>query len=561
MNCLNADVEVARSAEAAAASASNATSALKSKAESAGGFELRGVFTLLPSLRSSEIDELYSCPWCCRAVLEAMSPLAKHVVMNVLFLGDVGAPLERMADWVEEKGTMRATVTSMQELRVCSVEKNEFSELVKLHPSFRQQILHSLRGAEESSIPWQSNEKDLPKDDHAPTNDFLRRFDNVCWISLLHYLTESDVRGIRQPTESVRNILVRMGLKSEDDRTTTKGYEFVLFDRHHQMWNILKRYIECSQERKVDILRTILRMSFCSLGTQCVVGETSPSLLQDLGNFGLLYYKQAGRSFYFYPTSVGTNVAFGVDQSRQRSDHEERMRTSRIAAGVSARRNKQKMQKNGKTNGSSIHDDAEWGGSNRQGEAGNNSNSTLSSQMMIIVETNFRVYCYTEPAGEKLASEDMALVHNEMLKLFVDIHVLLPNLIVGNITRQSITRAVQRGIETHRIVEFLKVHAHPQCFKRSKSEFFDDDIVPENVVDQIFIWGQELKRVESALVGLLYDFDDEKHYAYVLKYAHDLDAVVWHNDEDLRMVVPKNDIDRMRRRSQEYYTSTAYQAS
>ena len=456
--------------------------------------------------------------------------------MTTVFLGDIGTPIERFYDWVDDEESMRSAVRVMEQLHVVSVEKTDYSSMVKLHDKFREQILGALRSEDLSGRPWSNNEG-LPEDDEVPAKEYLRRFDNVCWISLLHYLTESDVSGVRQPTESVREILVRMGLKRvEDERTTARGYEFVLFDKHHQMWNILKRYIECSKERKVDILRVILRLSFCTLGTQCVVGETSPSLLQDLGNFGLLYYKQPGHSLYFYPTMVGVNVAFGITESDNQGEYEERMRKSREVAGAIAR---------GQDISAEAITAADGG----------------SSGMQIIVETNFRLYCYTDPPNGRQVSEDMALVHHELLKLFVDVHVLLPNMIVGNITRRSITRAVERGIETNRIVDFLKVHAHPECYKRSKTDFYEDDVVPENVIDQIYIWGQELKRVTTQDVGLLYDFDDEKHFAFVLRYAHDLDVCVWHNDELRRMCVVKEAINAMKVRSLEYYTSSEYKAS
>ena len=34
----------------------------------------RGVFLLIPGLSRVEVSELYSCPWCCRAVLESLPP-------------------------------------------------------------------------------------------------------------------------------------------------------------------------------------------------------------------------------------------------------------------------------------------------------------------------------------------------------------------------------------------------------------------------------------------------------------------------------------------------------
>ena len=69
----------------------------------------------------------------------------------------------------------------------------------------------------------------------------------------------------------------------------------------------------------------------------------------------------------------------------------------------------------------------------------------------IIVETNFRVYAYTE-------SEHAML----LLSLFVRIEYILPNLAVGTLTRESVCGAFAHGITATEIVRFIYEHAHTQ---------------------------------------------------------------------------------------------------
>jgi hypothetical protein len=65
------------------------------------------------------------------------------------------------------------------------------------------------------------------------------------------------------------------------------------------------------------------------------------------------------------------------------------------------------------------------------------------------VETTFKLIAYT---GSKM--------HLALLKLFTRIEYVLPNLIIGTLTRKSVQRAFKKGITADKIVYFLESHAH-----------------------------------------------------------------------------------------------------
>lgn len=67
-----------------------------------------------------------------------------------------------------------------------------------------------------------------------------------------------------------------------------------------------------------------------------------------------------------------------------------------------------------------------------------------------------RVYAYTSSA-----------VQQAILRFFVRCDVLLPNLFVGSITRESVMEALESGTSGEQIVEFLRSHAHPRTSSRS----------------------------------------------------------------------------------------------
>ena len=54
-----------------------------------------------------------------------------------------------------------------------------------------------------------------------------------------------------------------------------------------------------------------------------------------------------------------------------------------------------------------------------------------------------------------------------ILRLFVRCDVLLPNLFVGTITRESVAGALAGGIGADQMVTFLRQHAHPRVAAKS----------------------------------------------------------------------------------------------
>jgi len=78
--------------------------------------------------------------------------------------------------------------------------------------------------------------------------------------------------------------------------------------------------------------------------------------------------------------------------------------------------------------------------------------TTVSQQPLdkfLIVETNFKIIGYTS-----------SLLYRALLKLFVRVEYIFPNLIVGTLTRKSLQRAFQRGITSDQILHFLESHTH-----------------------------------------------------------------------------------------------------
>lgn len=70
------------------------------------------------------------------------------------------------------------------------------------------------------------------------------------------------------------------------------------------------------------------------------------------------------------------------------------------------------------------------------------------------------------------------------MSLFIALKYCFPNLVVGAITRESITTALANGITANQIILYLQTHAHHQMRKVKP-------LLPPTVVDQIRLWELE----------------------------------------------------------------------
>ncbi len=69
--------------------------------------------------------------------------------------------------------------------------------------------------------------------------------------------------------------------------------------------------------------------------------------------------------------------------------------------------------------------------------------------------TALQVYAYT-------TSELQVAI----LRLFVRAECCLPNLFVGTLTRESVTQALEFGVQADQIVSFMRQHAHPHVLHK-----------------------------------------------------------------------------------------------
>uniref|UniRef100_A0A1A8Q2N9 General transcription factor IIH subunit 4 n=1 Tax=Nothobranchius rachovii TaxID=451742 RepID=A0A1A8Q2N9_9TELE len=274
-------------------------------------------------------------------------------------------------------------------------------------------------------------------------------------------------------SQDLSQLLVQAGLmKSEAGEApyiTSAGFQFLLLDTASQLWYFTLQYLRTAQSRGMDlveILSFLFQLSFSTLGRDYSVEGMSESLLtflQHLREFGLVFQRKR-KSRRYYPTRLAITLAAGVSSSS-----------------------------------SSPAETADTG--------------------FIIVETNYRIYAYTN------SELQIALV-----ALFCEMLYRFPNVVVAQLTRESVQQAIANGITAQQIIHFLKTRAHPVILKQTP-------VLPPTITDQIRLWELERDRLQFT-EGVLYNqFLSQVDFEVLRDRAQGLGCLVWQDVAHRVMVV------------------------
>jgi transcription initiation factor TFIIH subunit 4 len=220
---------------------------------------------------------------------------------------------------------------------------------------------------------------------------------------------------------------------------------------------------------ETEVLSFLFMLGSLELGqdySTSTLSATQLQMLEDLSSMGLVY-RSSSDSRTFYPTRLATTLT----------------------------------SESGALPGSDVS------------TSDTKSDSKAQNKGFIIIETNYRLYAYTN-----------SLIQIAILSLFTKLQHRFPNLVSGKLTKESVHRAVQSGITSAQIISYLTTYAHPQMQKMNPP-------LPPTVMDQIRLWEYEGERVEVTSGYLMREFGSEAEYRDVLQYAEALGVMVWKSDE------------------------------
>ncbi|KAM8977234.1 general transcription factor IIH subunit 4 [Pelodytes ibericus] len=426
----------------------------------------KNLHEFLQELSPGVLDRLYNHPATCLAVFRELPGLAKNYVMRMLFL-EQPLPQAAVALWVKKENFKEHEENTqvLSGLRLWHTQQlpGGLQGLI-LNPIFRDNLRIALLGGGKA---WADDGSLLGPDKHGKDVLSLDKYAEERWEVILHFMVGSPSAAVSQ---DLAQLLIQAGLMKSDSGEapgiSSAGFQFLLLDTASQLWYFMLQYLKTAETRGmnlVEILSFMFQLSFSTLGKDYSVEGMSDSLLtflQHLREFGLVFQRKR-KSRRYYPTRLAINLASGISGSTV--DH------------------------------------------HKQG--------------FILVETNYRIYAYTD------SELQIALI-----ALFSEMLYRFPNLIVGQVTRESVQQAIGNGITAEQIIHFLRTRSHSVMLNQSP-------VLPPTITDQIRLWELERDRLRFS-EGVLYNqFLSQVDFELLRNYARDLGVLVFENPARRVMVV------------------------
>ncbi|KAH8062661.1 hypothetical protein JL722_3588 [Aureococcus anophagefferens] len=222
--------------------------------------------------------------WTVRAVFGMLPPVEQQIALRCVELGGAaGAGAER---------------------RLC------------LAPAFLRNLRRALGGA--TAEPWRAREP-LKADKRKPTGEQLAQWTVWRWTNVLLFLIGTDLDESAVPPPCVPRFLESAGLMAAvggggDVEVTGRGVDFLLKERHEQVWALVDEYIRAAGDAKGEVVALVLTLAYATPGEGYAIHELSEAqkaALDVLFALGLVYRRNASSS-RFYPTTLGVDTNFQV---------------------------------------------------------------------------------------------------------------------------------------------------------------------------------------------------------------------------------------------------------
>ncbi|XP_068854702.1 general transcription factor IIH subunit 4 [Aphelocoma coerulescens] len=440
------------------------------RALSRGQLQCKNLQEFLRGLSPPTLDRLYGHPATCLAVFRELPGLAQAGIMRMLFL-EQPLPQAAVGLWVKKEHSREQEQSRevLLELRLWHPHTLPGGlPGVALHPNFRQNLRVALLGGGKA---WSDDTAPLGPDRHARDVPALDKYAEERWEVVLHFMVGSPSAAVSQ---DLAQLLVQAGLmKSEGGEPpciTSAGFQFLLLDTPAQLWFFILQYLRGAEARGMDlveILSFLFQLSFSTLGKDYSVEGMSESLLTFLQHLR----------------------EFGLVFQRKRKSR--RFYPTRLAIALAS------------------------GTAGPAGTAG----PEPDGHGFVLVETNYRIYAYTD------SELQVALI-----ALFSELLYRFPNLVVAQVTRDSVQAAIANGITADQIIHFLRTRAHPVMAKQTP-------VLPPTITDQIRLWELERDRLRFS-DGVLYNqFLSQVDFEVLRDHARSLGVLVFENPGRRLMVV------------------------
>lgn len=477
-------------------------------------------------LTRAALDRLYADGWTCQGLLRALPSMARLYVLR-LACAQEDVPVAVVDAW-KRADSSTATLRHAQALmvleRLSLIEKSLApggGTSWRLHRGFAKQLLDGLciGGVLDAESERDFGSAALSSGSSgAPVLDQLERHAHSTWERVLQAIIappDDDIELTMQcDGATMQELLIEadlLGYAPNDGGTdvddtgalparftmSRQAPRYLLLPTHAQVWRLVRAYMKLSEKgtpgTQHGVLCFLMRLGLLRLGRayrmdDAALDEAQRATLADMALLGLIYRPEETPELY-YATPLCQYL----------------LSTS---AGAGAAAASSETDRAGAANGNGAV--ASGAGSGGEGGGG-----------FLVLETNFRVYAYT---GSTLWAR--------VLESFTRLEYVLPNLVIGSLTRDSIHAAVDAGVSAAEIIQFLARNAHPRMAKQTP-------VLPETVVNQIELWVKEKQRVQYAKARLYQHFSSQAEFLEAEAYANDNKVLIWskHAPEGMRCLL------------------------
>lgn len=475
---------------------------------------LHDYFATLPK---AALNRLYEDKWTCQGLLRALPALARLYALRLVMLSadeGSGVPAKIVSSWPMPEAQQEHDAALDNLRRLGLLLQGELSdgggEAYWLHRGFAKQLRDCLCAIDELSAADERKAGDDGASSSSAAGALalaeIEQQANGAWERVLH--------AILQPTKDVplsmeckgasvhallkEAQLLEVAQDTQDDemdgggprvRLTrlTRTYaasSYLLQPTHVQVWRLVRAYMELAERgtpgTRHSTLCFLMRLGLLQLGTgyrmdDLTLDAGQRATLADMALLGLVIRPRSAPNT-FYATHLSQHLL-----------------TS--------------------------------GGATAAGPSSGGGGIGVGGRGFIVLETNFRLYAYTS-----------SVLWAQVLQLFLEVRYVLPNMVVGDLTRDSVLAASYNGISSDDIANFLQRNADPRMLGLGSAQNGGaqtaDNVMPENVITMMKIWSKEPHRVTYTNVVFYNGFPSLEEFQSTLKYAKDNKAVVWQRAAD-----------------------------
>lgn len=463
------------------------------------------------------------------SVYRSLSPLAQ-VFCSRLVLSSTPISAIGLTVWLAVDDPSASVRQILEELQFSGIiefdlKNPELNQEIRVNPDFQERLRGILlNGVPKTEIPESPPEK-------TPSVKSLEKHSSKVWSNMLAFMAQGGCAQSRTvfalPTKTppkvskhledlLRNSALLLGEitklneknKSKKKKMETAAFAFILKSRLEQIrLLVVNAMANESDAQKHNDYRFISRFDDCRVGEAFLTKEWSslcPKLFDILCETGIIYSDASLYGKYFFATPSALLI-FGneaiVEKTRSTINTTACMKQTRIELATPTVQVQEKnwnytivsnstrteclhgIASNGKWHHAEgilqwIYSPCFWASQEALNKDDKqhtlmNAEHGISDSCHVIVCSNFRMYAYTSSP-----------LYMELIRTFARIECLLPGMVCGLITADTIAKAQAIGINAKEIVSFVTTHVHTKAVQKNGRK----GICP-HVCLQIHLWG------------------------------------------------------------------------